>query len=448
MERKTTYLNSCLKGVLLLCLTFCMGGVHAQTPTMIVNEISNGSSGLKEFMEFVVLADPVNNCAVDIRGVIFDDNNGDFSCGPASSRGIAQGHGRFSPTDPTWSSIPSGSIIVIYNDGDTDAAMPASDPTDSNTDGVYIVPISHPSLEMSSTFPDGANACPGTGTSTYGGSTYGAGGIWGSLGMRNSGDAGQLRDISGNYMHGIGYGTTSSGITGGPDNLMVANINGGGDCFFFVDGDYTDVSNFATAPASANQTPGAANNAANAAFVANQTCILPVTFERQLTAQWEGDNAVLSWKTIEEINFDYFEIERADQDDPEFFPIDRVNSNELNDYEFIDRPNYGLHTWYRLRVVDIDGSSEYSKIAGLYVQPNEEDMITEVYPNPVETVLNFNFGIAQDVEVVIYDMQGRVAAQTSMEGRGTLDVQDWNSGIYFWHARSGVNSRSGKFIVR
>ncbi|HNJ90852.1 MAG TPA: hypothetical protein PLT99_15330, partial [Chitinophagales bacterium] len=69
----------------------------AQVPAgggLIVNEINQGT-GLKEFMEFVVLGDPLNPCAnVDLTGWVFDDNNGTFeTCG--TGVGIASGHYRF-----------------------------------------------------------------------------------------------------------------------------------------------------------------------------------------------------------------------------------------------------------------------------------------------------------------------------------------------------------------
>ena len=110
--------------------------LSGQAATVIVNEASNGTGGVREFIELVVLGPSGGgSCTFDVRGFIFDDNNGDFSCGPASGTGIATGHARFSSTDATWSAVPGGSIIVLYNPGDPNTALPANDPTDGNGDG-------------------------------------------------------------------------------------------------------------------------------------------------------------------------------------------------------------------------------------------------------------------------------------------------------------------------
>ncbi len=444
MKNCSTLSTSLLSKLVLLTLLFSGLHLSAQVPSMIVNEISNGTNSVKEFMEFVVMNDG-SNCNVDIRGFIFDDNNGDFSCGPASGTGIAQGHGRFSPTDATWSAVPTGSIIVIYNDGDVNLAMPADDPTDSNGDGIYIIPINHSSIEMSNASPTGLNTCPGTGNSAYSG-TYSAGGVWSSLGMRNSGDAGQIRDASGNYVHGISYGNST--ITGGPDNLKVATINGGGDTFFFVDGDYRDVTNFATATVTGNETPGASNNAANSTFIGSQNCILPVQFEKHLSVVWDEDDAVLSWRTAEELNFDRYEIQRANEDNPEFETIATMSGTGAQEYEFIDQPEPNRTTWYRLRLIDLDGSTDMSRVAGLYREPDLVDFMVDVYPNPAETELNFRYSTDEAAHLIIYDLQGRIVTERQAEGFLTLDVQDWTPGIYFWQSRFEGQSLTGKVIVR
>ena len=86
-------------------LTFNFFSLQAQSG-LVVNEISQGSLGSREFAELVVVGDPCST--VDIRGWIVDDNNGIFTeCGPnpndgaLSGYGIAAGHIRFS-FNPVW----------------------------------------------------------------------------------------------------------------------------------------------------------------------------------------------------------------------------------------------------------------------------------------------------------------------------------------------------------
>src|ERR1700750_123794 len=113
----------------LLSILFFNKSAHAQ---IVVNEFSQGASGNKEYIEFVVKGQATcNNSCADLRGWIFDDNNGWYG-----STGISPGCYRFK-NDPNWSCVPYGSIIVVYNSDDVNASLPPDDPTDANNDHVY-----------------------------------------------------------------------------------------------------------------------------------------------------------------------------------------------------------------------------------------------------------------------------------------------------------------------
>jgi len=63
---------------------------------LIINEISNGTTGTQEYYELVVIgssSNPLGN--VDLGGWIIDDNNGDFE--GFTTTGIATGHIRIKP---------------------------------------------------------------------------------------------------------------------------------------------------------------------------------------------------------------------------------------------------------------------------------------------------------------------------------------------------------------
>jgi hypothetical protein len=87
----------------------------AYNQTLIINEVSQGPSGSKEYVEFLVIpTSTTQNCqtCMDLRGWIIDDNNGYFSNGNTSGTGVAAGAVRFS-NDAIWSCIPFGTLIVI-----------------------------------------------------------------------------------------------------------------------------------------------------------------------------------------------------------------------------------------------------------------------------------------------------------------------------------------------
>jgi hypothetical protein len=95
--------------------------------------------------------------------------------------------------------------------------------------------------------------------------------------------------------------------------------------------------------------------------------VLPVTL-----ARFNGtllDNAVsLSWTTTEQTDSRYFAIERS-ADAHEFGQVGRVeiggNSRATQQYQFTDtRPMPGAN-YYRLRIVDLDGSFQFSRMIAI-----------------------------------------------------------------------------------
>ncbi len=100
---------------------FALFGISTSVAqTIVINELSNGPSLAKEYVELLVIGNP--DCSgiptLDIRGYYIDDNNGTFASG--NSTGIAGGCMRFRNT-AFWQAIPAGTLIVIYNDEDVNA---------------------------------------------------------------------------------------------------------------------------------------------------------------------------------------------------------------------------------------------------------------------------------------------------------------------------------------
>lgn len=266
---------------------------YAQPTGLVVNEISQGTLGSREWAELVVVGPPCST--VDIRGWILDDNNGIFldCAGPNSGAlpgtGIAPGHVRFK-YDPVWQNVPVGTIILVYafDPGDTGAQAEIGglqpDYTDSNCDGLRVVPLnaSNIYMEMDMTIPFGASSgcCPNgvNGNPNYAGAVYAALNNQGfsSLSMNNAGDAFQARDPSANFFHGLSYGAPSTSgcvpqpqFDGGPDGLQIP-ASGSNTTYQFrntVNDDYTNVANYQNFPANTTQSPGQPNNCDNAQWI-------------------------------------------------------------------------------------------------------------------------------------------------------------------------------------
>ena len=136
--------------------------------------------------------------------------------------------------------------------------------------------------------------------------------------------------------------------------------------------------------------------------------ILPVTL-----ARFNGtllDNAVsLSWSTSEQTDSRYFDIERS-ADAREFAHIGRVevrgNSRVMEQYQFVDtRPLAGAN-YYRLRIVDLDGSFAVSRM--VVIDNGANSVAFELLGNPASgNEIRFLLKNANASGVQLYDLSGR-----------------------------------------
>ena len=426
---------------------------------IIVNEASNGDSGSREYFEFVVVGvDAGDACgAVDLRGWIFDDNNGDFSGGPTSGEGIASGHARFANV-AVWSSIPMGSIMLVYNplDVNTSITLPP-DPYDANGDSVYVIPLDNPNLEFCSQSP----TTPSSSSDSYTCSTYlpflatGAIRNWNSIQLRNAGDAAQTRMPNGAYFHGISYGSGGGLGTGGPDGIHIGNSAGDGSVFFLdngVDSIWTNPANYSRDNvANGAETPGAPNSLANARWINQIRCtILPVSLT-WFEAKAEGEAVVLNWATANESQNKEFLIERSGPEG-DFEVIGREwgagTSDQRHEYNFVDDQSGPVQRYYRLRQVDYDGGFSFSRIVGV-TGKDAPSFLEQVYPNPALTEVNFRFSLAADSEtsfiIELFDPFGKCikSHSTLPWSEVNLPISDVTPGMYLYRV---TDSKTGKMV--
>ncbi|MEZ4937291.1 MAG: gliding motility-associated C-terminal domain-containing protein [Crocinitomicaceae bacterium] len=225
--------------------------VNVQGQTIVINEVSQGPSGSAEYVEFLVLGPALVNCddtppCIDLRGWIFDDNNGNLNPGgPMSGVGIATGACRFS-NDPFWACVPAGTIILIYNDADIFPGL--SSDTDMS-DCSVSVPISSALFEKHTTQPTSSN-------STYATTGWVSGGGWTQISMANGGDGFQIVDPSnpGTPVHSVGWDENSN------VDIYFSTSSMSGDVVYATDCDPTQQSSWVyNTNALGGGTPGSPN---------------------------------------------------------------------------------------------------------------------------------------------------------------------------------------------
>ncbi|HEU4470855.1 MAG TPA: CehA/McbA family metallohydrolase [Flavisolibacter sp.] len=147
-------------------------------------------------------------------------------------------------------------------------------------------------------------------------------------------------------------------------------------------------------------------------------------------ATLNNGRTLVSWKTSEEINSDYFEVERS-ANGLSYQSLGRVNANgNPSDYSFTDLSPLGGTSYYRLKMADGDGSSEYSSPVAIN---QARAAAYTVAPNPASNRITIR--AAQGVgklHVQIIDAAGNRVHNEQFTGQQQLniDVSRLPAGVY------------------
>ncbi|QES87495.1 T9SS type A sorting domain-containing protein [Rhizosphaericola mali] len=170
---------------------------------------------------------------------------------------------------------------------------------------------------------------------------------------------------------------------------------------------------------------------------------LPVEYSKELTGTFTStNNILLSWTTGVEVNNSYFEIMRS-YDANTWDSIGKISSKFSNgngsnaSYSFTDNNFSKGSIYYKLRQVDLDGKSTYSKVISL--QANNEKQ-TLLFPNPATSSITIqNASIGATYKLI--SMAGKIVNSGIVNNQQqTIDISTLPSGIYW--IQIIINSKS------
>lgn len=416
-----------MKKIFIFVFLFTLNNSYSQG--LIINEMSNGTSGTKEFIELLVVGSSSQPTGlVDIRNWGFDDNNGDFEA--STGAGVAAGHYRFTSSTPP---VPIGSIIVIYNNGDINDNMVSDDPLDSNNDFVYIFPINSIYLERCTSTPSstvGASYTPCTYTSI---TTQ----TWNSIGFRNGGDAAQVRKPDYSFYHGFSYGDVLNPYPtfpiefGSKPSFNVITGSGTGRNYYLDCGDWTEQTNYNRGDAIFD-TPGLPNTNNNQNLITNirmgvfdydnlsepTNCFATILNENSIgfNANRINKKVRVSWDTLKEIK-DYI-LEKSYNG----YDFTSIYYGPQNNY--IDKLDF--HNYYRLKLTDFSDEIIYTNV--VYI---EGEKLTEmaVYPTIIDKYIRVETQV-EDIYFHVYSATGLVVMSNKLNGN-IINVNSLPNGVYF-----------------
>ena len=404
---------------------------------LAVTEVSTGPSAISSGCSYgeilVAGCGTCNSPTVDVRGWIIDDNSGNFNLyGCSVEAGITQSHYRLS-YDNTWSNVPVGSIIVVYN-ADSNCynlpdsfAMTAGNTFNLTPEGnyapanVYWVPLGSvsaapmgtPHIERFRYLLDSPICTYVVDTTTDSASEkryYQAGKDWeNTINLDPAGDAFQVRcprcdhniGNSPSFYHGIGYGADSG--SGQFAGIAASGTCAGGAVIFGVGGGYK------------------------------------YTFAGSEASQL-GDAT-------------YWKKDVADQAGSIPHTLGNIN-NALADALF-----YGtlqlpccLSSGAAYRKANHNPSSPGSSttaIKSVADRANGKPEWVIVYPVPATTQLHFEYSRQDMVTIKLMDMAGRTMQEQTLANNtgATIDVGSYPPGVYLYQVISGTIVQSGKVVV-
>ncbi len=143
----------------------------------------------------------------------------------------------------------------------------------------------------------------------------------------------------------------------------------------------------------------------------NPSPLLPVELN-EFSASCEKEGVYLNWSTFTETQNDYFTLERS-EDGILFQPIAYIDgygsSHEEKLYSYIDHEAIEQKTnYYRLKQTDLDGNFRYYKTITSTCSENlNEEIYVSHYPNTEEVMLYIPVGLKTNMEIHIFDMNGK-----------------------------------------
>ena len=173
---------------------------------------------------------------------------------------------------------------------------------------------------------------------------------------------------------------------------------------------------------------------------------LPITLS-SFAASKKQTSVLLNWQTANEQNNAFFAIERSNNGNSNFSEVGRVNSkgnsNKPQQYSFQDLSPFSDGNYYRLKQVDGDGKTTYSKV--VFIDFSKPVSI-KLYPNPVRDVLTIE-GLQNTNNISIISLQGSVLAKATASGSTyAWNIKQLPAGTYYLRIEAGKNVTALKFI--
>jgi hypothetical protein len=168
------------------------------------------------------------------------------------------------------------------------------------------------------------------------------------------------------------------------------------------------------------------------------------------TAQKTVDNKVnLQWVTAEEQNVSHFEVQRSGEgmNYTRIAVMQVLNSFTGGTYHYRDEFPLPKANYYRLRIVDLDASFEFSPVRKVSVVKG--GLSVTLYPNPATDFVLVDFSSTEkNIRLNIFDMGGKLVLSKTVNNDLLIkiSVQSLGAGVYSLQVSDGIQKAAGIFV--
>jgi len=179
-----------------------------------------------------------------------------------------------------------------------------------------------------------------------------------------------------------------------------------------------------------------------------------------------GQKADLKWTTKTEVNSYQFVIERSLSSHSSSLSSHLLwekvgevdasgNSNSPKEYSFTDKNLAEGKYSYRLKMIDNDGTFEYSQVVEVEIEMVKDFALSQNYPNPFNPVtqIQYQLPVNSQVKLVIYSITGETVrtlvdeSQTAGSYTIPFDASGLASGTYIYRLIAGDFVSTKKLVV-
>jgi hypothetical protein len=174
--------------------------------------------------------------------------------------------------------------------------------------------------------------------------------------------------------------------------------------------------------------------------------LLPVTFI-SFTGKSNGNSIALSWSTAEEINNNFFEVQKS-TDGVNFITLANEPANGNHSYSYTDGA-FTQRSYYRLKQVDLNGNYTFYTILEFNPESNLELVVS---PNPAADnnfTISFN-SLSSTISMKLQDANGKEIYSKSTSN-GMIDGAELPvlvPGVYYVNANDGQSSLIKKIVIQ